>query len=49
MKRKIKWERVFILGLTVYLLVGTIFSIIDSHIDPQKFERNIQEEISWNF
>ncbi|BBK22682.1 hypothetical protein Aargi30884_15850 [Amedibacterium intestinale] len=49
MKRKVKWERVFLLGIIVYFFVGTVCSIIDSHIDPYKFERDIQEEISWNF
>ena len=38
-ERKVKWERVFLLGIIVYLFVGTVCSIIDSHIDPYKFEK----------
>ena len=41
-KRKIRWVRVIVLLLGLYIAIGTIYSAYDSHVNPERFRESVE-------
>ena len=48
-KRKIKWCNVALLFVSLYFVFGILYSAYDSHKNPEKWLKSIDEEIMFNF